>query len=118
MIIPATHGDKLQALLRNSKLPKSDKQKVHEAIERYNFWHSSLLGLFGTQTDIITQAVKLLNGYKNYIEIDLIFSSQKDFLYCQKGLLKLDNTVSIEAKGSGFCHFSPFISKNKPLWSF
>jgi hypothetical protein len=93
MIIPAIHGDKLQALLRNNKLPKSDKQKVHEAIERYNFWRSSLLGLFGTQTDIITQSVKLLNYYKNYIEIDLIFSSQEDFLYRQKGQLKLDNTV-------------------------
>ncbi|MDR0668914.1 MAG: Bpu10I family restriction endonuclease [Treponema sp.] len=93
MIIPAIHGDKLQALLRNNKLPKSDRQKVHEAIERYNFWRSSLLGLFGTQTDIITQAVKLLNDYKNHIELDLIFSSHEDFLYRQKGQLKLDNTV-------------------------
>jgi hypothetical protein len=31
MNIPATHGDKLKALLGNNKLPASDKSKVQEA---------------------------------------------------------------------------------------
>jgi len=35
MIIQASHGDKLQALLRNNKLPPTDKPKVIEAIEKY-----------------------------------------------------------------------------------
>ena len=93
MIIQASHGDKLQALLRNNKLPLTDKPKVIEAIEKYNYWRNSLLALQGNPEHIVTEAVKLLNGYKNYIDIDLIFSSHNDFLYRQKGQLKLDNTV-------------------------
>jgi hypothetical protein len=93
MTIPATHGDKLQALLRNNKLPDTDKPKLHEAIEKYTLWRNTLLGLSGNQDEIISQAVKLLNEYKNFIEIDFIFSSNDDFLYRQKGQLKLDNTI-------------------------
>lgn len=37
--------------------------------------------------------INLLNGYRNYIDIDLVFDSQDDFLYRQKGQLKLDNSV-------------------------
>jgi hypothetical protein len=93
MIIAATHGDKLQALLRNNKLPESDMPTVHEALEKYASWRNALIALRGEQKYIITEAVKLLNDYKNYIDIDLIFSSSDDFLYRQKGQLKLDNTV-------------------------
>jgi hypothetical protein len=93
MVISSTHGDKLQALLGNSKLPDSDKIKIQESIKKYNLWRDTLLSLRGNQKAVISEAVKLLNGYKNYIEIDLIFSSKDDFLYRQKGQLKLDNTV-------------------------
>jgi len=37
--------------------------------------------------------VSLLNDYKLYIDVDLIFDSNQDFLYRQKGQLKLDNTI-------------------------
>lgn len=37
--------------------------------------------------------VALLNGYRNYIDVDLVFDSPNDFLYRQKGQLKLDNSV-------------------------
>jgi hypothetical protein len=93
MIIAATHGDKLQALLRNNKLPESDMPRVHEALKKYASWRNALIALRGEQKYIITEAVKLLNDYKNYIDIDLIFASHDDFLYRQKGQLKLDNTV-------------------------
>jgi hypothetical protein len=93
MTIPNTHGDKLQALLINNKLPQLDKIKVKESIEKYNTCRNTLLNLKGNYKTIISEAVKLLNEYKNYIEIDLIFSSKDDFLYRQKGQLKLDNTV-------------------------
>jgi len=88
-----THGDKLKALLINNKLPISDKAKVQEAIKKYNVWRDSLLQLKGSTDVIVSKSVKLLNEYKNYIEIDLIFESKEDFLYRQKGQLKLDNTV-------------------------
>jgi len=93
MIISSAHGYKLQALLLNNKLPDSDKPKVHEALEKYKNWRKALLSLHGERKKIITESVKLLNEYKNYIDIGLIFSSDDDFLYRQKGQLKLDNTV-------------------------
>lgn len=37
--------------------------------------------------------VELLNEYRIYIDVDLVFDSQDDFLYRQKGQLKLDNSV-------------------------
>ena len=93
MSIPTVHGDKLRALLTNNKLPVSDKERVYEAIEKYNIWLNSLLQLEGDCNIIVTKSVDLLNTYKNYIEITLIFESKEDFLYRQKGQLKLDNTV-------------------------
>jgi hypothetical protein len=35
----------------------------------------------------------LFNQYKLYLDLNIIFDSQQDFLYRQKGQLKLDNTV-------------------------
>jgi len=37
--------------------------------------------------------VNLLNDYRLYLDLGLIFESNKDFLYRQKGQLKLDNSV-------------------------
>jgi hypothetical protein len=93
MNIPTAHGDKLKALLTNNKLPASDKAKVEEAIKKHNIWRNSLLQLKGSNDVVVSESVKLLSDYKNYIEIDLIFESKEDFLYRQKGQLKLDNTI-------------------------
>jgi hypothetical protein len=93
MKIPVTHGDKLKALLNNNKLPASDKAKVSEAISKYTIWRDNLLYMEGDFDAIISGVVELLNIYKSYIEIDLIFASNEDFLYRQKGQLKLDNTI-------------------------
>jgi hypothetical protein len=93
MDIPAIHGDKLKALLHNNKLSASDKPKVKDAIDKYAVWRDALLHLEGKFDKIVSDSVELLNTYKNYIEIDLIFASNEDFLYRQKGQLKLDNTV-------------------------
>ena len=35
----------------------------------------------------------MFNDYKFYVDFDLIYSCEEDFLYRQKGQLKLDNTV-------------------------
>jgi hypothetical protein len=37
--------------------------------------------------------VRATNEYKNFIDLHFIFSSKNDFLYRQKGQLKLDNTI-------------------------
>jgi len=84
MNITTTHGDKLIALSNNNKLPISDRIKVKEAIEKYNNWRNTLLQIEGDINSIISRSVELLNNYKNYIEVDLIFASTEDFLYRQK----------------------------------
>jgi len=37
--------------------------------------------------------VSHLTSYKRYIDVELIFDSDDDFLYRQKGQLKLDNSI-------------------------
>ena len=37
--------------------------------------------------------VSLLNDYKLYVDLNLIFDSPNDFLYRQKGQLKIDNSI-------------------------
>ena len=85
------HGDKLRALLENDKLPESDQPRVHGAIEKYRAWIRELEGLQGQQS--VEPLVASLNRYKKFIDLELIYDSSEDFLYRQKGQLKLDNTV-------------------------
>ena len=69
--------------------------------------------------------VGLLNEYKFYVDVNLIFDSPEDFLYRQKGQLKLDNTVIEEflpvfvrrciEKKYGVCNIT--ISSQTPTFS-
>jgi hypothetical protein len=93
MDLPTPHGDKLKALLVNDKLPISDHPRVAEAVERYNEWLDAMGAAEGDRDDLLHTLVDALNGYKLYVDVDLIFDSPEDFLYRQKGQLKLDNTV-------------------------
>lgn len=88
------HGEKLVSTLENEKLPESDKPRIEAAIREYGTWIETLKN--ATAEDVptlITVLVDALNRYKYYIDVDLIFDSPNDFLYRQKGQLKLDNTV-------------------------
>lgn len=87
------HRDKLTALLANPKLPPEDKPRVEEALNRYDAWIADLDNLTSTGSDLLVEMISLLNQYKKFIEFDLIFCSEMDFLYRQKGQLKLDNTI-------------------------
>jgi hypothetical protein len=91
--LPTPHGDKLRALLLNSKLPSRDVPRVEQAIERYQRWTEALYSVEGADAERLRHLVSLFNDYKYYIEIDLIFDSPQNFLYRQKGQLKLDNTI-------------------------
>ncbi|MDD7614408.1 MAG: Bpu10I family restriction endonuclease [Clostridiaceae bacterium] len=89
-----THGEKIVAVLDSDKLPAADKERVTLAIQQYDKWVSDLeKTTAGTLDELIDSMVKKLNDYKYYVDIDLIFDSTEDFLYRQKGQLKLDNTV-------------------------
>ena len=92
MILPAPHGDKLDALLKNDKLPTSDRRRTEELVKRYRTWLASLTRL-PTGNGGLTEAVRLLNEYRLFLDLKVVFDSQDDFLYRQKGQLKLDNTV-------------------------
>ncbi len=89
-----THGEKIVAALESTKLPSSDKPRLEAALQKYDEWVSALIATDApTINELIEKMVSLLNWYKFYIDIDLIFDSSEDFLYRQKGQLKLDNTV-------------------------
>lgn len=80
----------------------------------YKKWRDNFSKSSGSINNRINQCVRLLNDYKNYIEINLIFSSKEDFLYRQKGQLKLDNTVLEEFLPLFINYiFSDLIEKNK-----
>ena len=93
MTNPTPHGDKLRALLRNSKLPNKDRPRVRAAVDWYDAWLAELSGIKGMGDALIEPMVASLNRYKASIDLDLVFDSENDFLYRQKGQLKLDNTV-------------------------
>jgi hypothetical protein len=89
----SAHGDKLKALLTNNKLPIGDRERVEKAIERYAAWIDAMRAAKGDGKELLKVLVSELNEYKRYVEVDLIFDADDDFLYRQKGQLKLDNTV-------------------------
>ena len=93
MTRPTPHLDKLNALLTNDKLPANDKQRINLAIEKYHEWIQAMSETDGDRSAIIERLVSLLSEYKQFIDLDTIFDSKSDFLYRQKGQLKLDNTV-------------------------
>lgn len=90
---PTPHFEKLVATLANEKLPEVDKPRIEQAIARYHDWIKGLdAAALDTDTPVAA-LVQLLNEYRNFIDIDLVFDSPADFLYRQKGQLKLDNSV-------------------------
>lgn len=92
--LPTPHLEKLKSTLHNPKLPKEDVKRIENAIEKYHMWVSVLNSVTGSSVeDVVTKMVGYLNEYKEYIDVDVIFDSKKDFLYRQKGQLKLDNTI-------------------------
>ncbi len=90
---PTPHLEKLNATLANDKLPEADRPRVLAAIERYREWVRALEAVDGPADVALPAMVSLLDEYKRYIDLELIFDSPDDFLYRQKGQLKLDNSI-------------------------
>ena len=91
MTLPTPHGDKLRALLQNDKLPNGDRKRIDKAVDRYQAWLKALSSV--PEDHCVATAVGLLSEYRTFLEIEVVFDSDDDFLYRQKGQLKLDNTV-------------------------
>lgn len=91
------HGEKIVAALENEKLPETDKPKLSEALTKYDNWIKQLNETTASSLDeMIEKLVNLLNEYKLYIDVEVIFDSHNDFLYREKGQLKIDNTIMEE----------------------
>lgn len=91
--LPTPHLAKLNALLKNPRLPGADKPRVTEALERYKQWIGEMESIKPGRPGSVQKLVDSTNRYKMFIELQLIFDSPDDFLYRQKGQLKLDNTI-------------------------
>lgn len=91
--LPTPHLSKLKALLMNRRLPKADRPRVEEGLKRYEQWIGELQSVKPGQKGAAQKLVDVTNRYKVFIEFNLIFDSPEDFLYRQKGQLKLDNTI-------------------------
>jgi len=91
--IRPVHGQKLAALARNRKLPVVDKPRVQAAKERYNAWVRAMEELTLEGDALLEKLVALLNEYKRFIEVELIYDSPADFLYRQGGQHKVGNSI-------------------------
>ena len=87
------HYKKLTACLSNRRLPEADRERLQEAVSKYHQWISAIEEIKRGQADTVKKMVEVTNQYKRFIELDLIFDSPENFLYRQKGQLKLDNTI-------------------------
>ncbi|MDY2996033.1 MAG: Bpu10I family restriction endonuclease [Faecalimonas sp.] len=88
------HGEKIVSAIQSNKMPAKDVPRLKMALQKYDEWIEKLNAINAETVDeLVEKLVAELNTYKNYIDINLIFDSEEDFLYRQKGQLKLDNTV-------------------------
>lgn len=87
------HRDKLRELLNNHKLPESDRESVQQAIERYESWIKFMKENDMEGDDKVRTLVDALNEYKKFVELEVIWDSEADFLFRQRGQLKLDNSI-------------------------
>ncbi|MFE1028415.1 Bpu10I family restriction endonuclease [Streptomyces sp. NPDC058818] len=90
---PTPHKSKLVELLKNPKLPEDDRFAVEESIERYKSWIGDMASIDATGNELVRQLVDLTNDYKKSVELDLIWDSGEDFLFRQRGQLKIDNSI-------------------------
>ncbi|HBH47430.1 Bpu10I family restriction endonuclease [Muricauda sp. TY007] len=86
------HRDKLIAAISNPKA-KNDKGLLEEAHKAYLNWTSQLSKLKSSGDTRVKEMTKLLNEYKDYLEVELIAKSGSPFIKRQKGQLKLDNSI-------------------------
>ncbi len=91
--LPSPHGEKLAALAANEKLPAEDLERVARARATYESWRRECLAIKGSRPSVTRRLVALLQRYKRYIDLELIFDSPRDWLYRQKGQTKLDNSI-------------------------
>jgi len=91
--LPQPHYAKLTACLENTRLPDADREGVQEALRKYQEWRDRIESIDAGKPDTLEKLIAVTNQYKRFIELDLIFDSPENFLYRQRGQLKLDNSI-------------------------
>jgi hypothetical protein len=91
--LPTPHLDKLKAALTNPKCKPEDVKVLKEAVGLYDEWTKRASKVNSKGNGRVEELVRLLNWYKDKLEVDLIMGSGSSFLKRQKGQLKLDNSV-------------------------
>ncbi len=86
------HREKLLAAIANPKAA-ADVALLREAYTSYENWIQQLGDLQSTGQERLADMVRILNEYKDHVEVDLIMARGSDFLKRQKGQLKLDNSI-------------------------
>lgn len=87
------HKDKLAAALTNPKCSEADKNFLKKALQGYSDWIRRMKELSSSGEPRVEEMTKLLNGYKDFLEVEMIAKNGSDFIKRQKGQLKLDNSV-------------------------
>jgi Bpu10I restriction endonuclease len=90
------HLDKLVELQRNEKLPAGDRDSVGECLARYRQWIEAMRECPLEGDERVVAMVQALNDYKRFVELELIWDSEADFLFRQRGQLKLDSSIMEE----------------------
>lgn len=92
-MIQTPHKDKLEAAITNPKCDKEDQRLLKDALKSYEVWIKKMNALTSTGRERVDEMTKLLNEYKDFLEVELIGKNGTDFIKRQKGQLKLDNSV-------------------------
>lgn len=91
---PRPHYNKLRELASNPKLPGSDLERVKHFLDtEYPSWIEAMTSVTSSGDVKVSELVGLLNAYKLKVELDLIWDSSDDFLFRQRGQIKLDNSI-------------------------
>lgn len=89
------HKEKLLAAIANPKC-KADLPILRAAEQAYYEWVKGMGSLASVGKHKVADLIRLLNGYKDCLEVELIARRGSPFLKRQKGQLKLDNSVMEE----------------------
>jgi len=67
---------------------------MESTLSVYSAWINNLKEISSDNLPtLVYKLVDSLNEYKFHLDVELIFDSPDDFLYRQKGQLKIDNSV-------------------------
>src|SRR4051812_37487285 len=91
-LLAAIHKEKIIAAIENPKA-KEDIDLLKEALSAYQSWIKGMNGLTSVGHERVHEMTRLLNEYKDYLEVELIAARGSAFLKRQKGQMKLDNSV-------------------------